>query len=139
MKKHTREEQAFIEGTELAIDWGLPIPDEDFEKYIELTKEGVTKIMEEKNLYRIYIELNSDKDIEEFTNICSQIPEEVTMRGKDEYGSEWMLSAKSLLCSLIMSTKLQKHRKHNAHELDWNTIYVECERDIYSLISKFAI
>ena len=32
----------------------------------------------------------------------------------------------------------QKHREHTAHEVDWNTIYVECERDIYSLIAKFA-
>lgn len=40
MKKFTREELAFIEGTELAIDWNLPIPEEDFERYIELTKGG---------------------------------------------------------------------------------------------------
>lgn len=93
----------------------------------------------EKKLYRIYIELNSSSEIEEFVNICSGIPEDVTMKGKDEYGRDWSLNAKSLLCSLIMGAKFQKYRKHNAHEVDWNTIYVECERDIYSLISKFAI
>lgn len=38
MKEYTQEELAFIEGTELALDCGSPIPDEDFEKYIELTK-----------------------------------------------------------------------------------------------------
>lgn len=90
-------------------------------------------------MHKVYIELNTDKEIEEFVNICSSIPEEVTMRGKDENGCDWYLSAKSLLCSLLMSAKLQKKRKHNAHEVDWNTIYVECERDIYNLISKFAI
>ena len=90
-------------------------------------------------MYRTYIELNSGKEVEEFVNICSQIPEEVTLRGKDENGCDWYLSAKSLLCSLVMNAKLQKHREHNAHEVDWNTIYVECERDIYHLISKFAI
>lgn len=37
MKKYTQEELAFIEGTEFALDYGLPIPDKDFEKYIELT------------------------------------------------------------------------------------------------------
>ena len=95
--------------------------------------------MKEKQLYRVYIELNTSKDIEEFVSICSKIPEEVMMRGKDENGCEWYLSAKSLLCSLIMNAKLQKDRKHNAQEVDWNTIYVECERDIYGLISKFAI
>lgn len=91
-----------------------------------------------KRIYRIYIELNSSSEIAEFVNICSQIPEDVMMKGKDEYGCEWSLNAKSLLCSLVMSAKLQKHREHTAHEVDWNTIYVECERDIYNLISKFA-
>lgn len=38
MRKYTEEELAFIEGTELALDWGSPITDEDFDKYIELTK-----------------------------------------------------------------------------------------------------
>ena len=44
-------------------------------------------------MYRTYIELSSDGEIEEFTEICSKIPIEVTVRGKDENGSEWMLSA----------------------------------------------
>ena len=92
----------------------------------------------EKNLYRVYLELNTDEEINEFTDICKSIPEEVMVRGKDENGCDWYLSAKSLFCSLIMSAKLQRHREHNAHEVDWNTIYVECERDIYSLVSKFV-
>ena len=92
----------------------------------------------EKKMYKVYIELNTGSEVEEFVNICSQIPEDVILRGRDEYGCDWSLSAKSLFCSLVMSTKLQKHRKHTAHEVDWNTIYVECERDIYHLISKFA-
>jgi hypothetical protein len=94
--------------------------------------------MEAKRVYRIYIELNSSSEIAEFVDICSKISEDVTMKGKDEYGYDWSLNAKSLLCSLVMSAKLQKHREHTAHEVDWNTIYVECERDIYNLISKFA-
>ena len=91
-----------------------------------------------KQLYKIRIELNSGNEVDEFTNICKTIPEEVTVRGLDENGCDWNLSAKSLFCSLIMKQKLQKHREHTAHEVDWNTIYVECERDIYSLIAKFA-
>lgn len=90
-------------------------------------------------MYKVYIELNSSKEVEEFVDICSKIPEEVTLKGKDENGCDWYLSAKSLLCSLVMNAKLQKHREHTAHEVDWNTIYVECEKDIYYLISKFAI
>lgn len=89
--------------------------------------------------YRIYIELNTSKDIEEFTNACSKIQAEVMMKGKDENGCEWSLSAKSLLCSLVMNARLQKQREHTAHEVDWNTVYVECEEDIYSMVSKFAI
>lgn len=38
MRKYTKEERAFIDGTELALDWGLPVPDEDFERYNKLTK-----------------------------------------------------------------------------------------------------
>lgn len=90
-------------------------------------------------MYRTYIELNTSSDVVEFTSVCSSIPEEVMLKGKDEFGCEWSLNAKSLLCSLVMSAKFQKHRGHNAHEVDWNTIYVECEKDIYHLISKFAI
>ena len=91
-----------------------------------------------KQLYKIRIELSSGNEVDEFTNICKTIPEEVTVRGLDENGCDWHLSAKSLFCSLIMKQKLQKHREHTAHEVDWNTIYVECEKDIYHLISKFA-
>lgn len=92
----------------------------------------------DKRLYKVYIELNTGSDVDEFTNICKTIPEEVIVKGLDENGCDWYLSAKSLFCSLIMKEKLQKNREHNAHEVDWNTIYVECERDIYPLISKFA-
>ena len=92
----------------------------------------------DKKMYKVYIELNTGSEVDEFTKICSTIPEEVTVRGLDEHGCDWSLSAKSLFCSLIMKEKLQSNREHTAHEVDWNTIYVECERDIYNLISKFA-
>ena len=36
MKNYVQEEQAFIDGLELAMDWNLPIPEEDYEKYCEL-------------------------------------------------------------------------------------------------------
>lgn len=96
-------------------------------------------VTEKKDFFNTRIALNTSADIEEFVNICSQIPEEVMIRGKDEHNCDWYLSAKSLLCSLVMNARLQKRREHTAHEVDWNTIYVECSRDIYSLISKFAI
>ena len=39
MKKYTEKELAFIGGTELAIDWNLPIPEEDYEEYLKLIKD----------------------------------------------------------------------------------------------------
>ena len=90
-------------------------------------------------MYKTYIALNTDSEIEEFTEICSRIPSEIIVRGRDENGSEWMLSAKSMLCSLVMKANLQRMRKYTVHDVDWNTIYVECEEDIYNKISKFAI
>lgn len=39
MRKYTEEELAFIDGTELALDYGLPISEDDFERYFELTKD----------------------------------------------------------------------------------------------------
>lgn len=88
-------------------------------------------------MHRYHIELNTSSDIVEFIDICSKIPSEVAVKGKDENGSDWLLSAKSLLCVVVMSTHLQNKQKKMAHNADWNTIYVECEEDIYSLIAKF--
>lgn len=90
-------------------------------------------------MYKYHIELNTSSDIVEFIDICSKIPSEVTVIGKDENGSDWLLSAKSFLCVIVMSTHLQNKQKQKALKTDWNTIYVECEEDIYSVISKFII
>jgi UDP-N-acetylenolpyruvoylglucosamine reductase len=88
-------------------------------------------------MHKYHIELNTSSDIVEFIDICSKIPSEVTVIGKDENGSDWLLSAKSFLCVIVMSTHLQNKQKQKALKADWNTIYVECEEDIYSVISKF--
>lgn len=37
-EKLTEEEQGFIDVVELALDWSLPVPDEDYKKYEELIK-----------------------------------------------------------------------------------------------------
>lgn len=90
-------------------------------------------------IYRTYIELNTTNEVDEFIKICQSIPEEVTVKGLDENGSDWSLSAKSFFNSLIMKEIVKKKKnKSSAYNVDWNTIYVECEKDIYSLISKFA-
>lgn len=36
----TPEELAFIGGIELAIDWNLPISEEDYKRYLELIRGG---------------------------------------------------------------------------------------------------
>jgi len=94
---------------------------------------------EEKKIYRTRIELDTGSKIEEFVDICSKIPVEVTVKGKDENGGDWSLSVKSFLCTLVMKANLEKKYKKVVEKADWNTIYVECEEDIYNLISKFAI
>ena len=58
---------------------------------------------------------------------------------KDENGNDWNISAKSLLCSLVVAQREQSEREHTAHEVDWNTIWCVCEKDIYSLISEFVV
>lgn len=90
-------------------------------------------------MYRYHIELNTSSDIIEFIDVCSRTPSEITVKGKDENGSGWSLSAKSFLCILVMSAHLQNKQKQKAHNADWNTIYAECEEDIYSTISKFVV
>lgn len=37
MKNPTPEEQGLIDAVELAVDWNLPVPEEDYKKYLELT------------------------------------------------------------------------------------------------------
>ena len=87
---------------------------------------------------RVPIELNTVSEVERFTKIAQSVDVDVRVTGKDENGNYWELSAKSLFCSLILSAKVQKQREHTAHEVDWNTIWCECDKDIYYLIRDFV-
>ena len=87
---------------------------------------------------RCAIELNSRQEVEKFNEAVSALPYEVMLTGKDEHGSPWKISAKSLMASLVVSAKMQTDREHTAHDVDWNTIYVDCDHDIYSSIQEFA-
>lgn len=91
--------------------------------------------MNDKQKFRIYINIDTISDIQRFTEVCSTVDTDVTLKGQDENGKDWSLSAKSLLCAVVMASKFNKG---NAKDLDWNTIYVECEKDIYSLLADFA-
>ena len=82
-------------------------------------------------MYNYKVDLPTLTDVEKFTQIVKSVPEDVRLIGKDENGCDWDISAKSLLCSLIMSQREQSQREHTAHEVDWNTIWCICEKDIY--------
>lgn len=84
------------------------------------------------------IELPSGEAVKKFTEAVKTVPCDVRLIGKDENGADWFLSAKSLLCSLFVAQKMQ-NREHTIHELDWNTLWVECDRDISSLIRDFVV
>lgn len=85
------------------------------------------------------IELSNITAVKKFTDIVSTVDCDVRLVGKDENGNDWDISAKSLLCSLIMAQREQSEREHTAHEVDWNTIWCVCEKDIYSAISEFVV
>lgn len=84
------------------------------------------------------IELVDSKAVKAFTEAVRTVPCDVRLTGKDENGADWNLSAKSLLCSLVVEKKMQD-REHTAHDVDWNTLWVECEQDIYTLIKDFVV
>lgn len=85
------------------------------------------------------IELSNITAVKKFTDIVSTVDCDVRLVGKDENGNDWDISAKSLLCSLVMAQREQVEREHTAHEVDWNTIWCVCEKDIYSAISEFVV
>ena len=85
------------------------------------------------------IELSNITAVKKFTDIVSTVDCDVRLVGKDENGNDWDISAKSLLCSLVMAKNQQTEREHTAHDVDWNTTWCECEDDIYSLIQDFVV
>ena len=88
---------------------------------------------------RAKVELTNISAVEKFTDIVSTVDCDVRLVGKDENGNDWNISAKSLLCSLVVAQREQSEREHTAHEVDWTTIWCVCEKDIYSLISEFVV
>lgn len=85
------------------------------------------------------IELSNITAVKKFTDIVSTVDCDVRLIGKDENSNDWELSAKSLFCSLLLEAKYQKEREHTAHDVDWNTLWCVCEKDIYSAISEFVV
>lgn len=88
------------------------------------------------------IELVTFKDVLDFTEAVSQIDEEVTLIGKDENGKDWSISGKSFLATLVLANgveRVERAKAKAAHNVDWNTITCVCDKDIYSVISKWAV
>ena len=83
------------------------------------------------------IELTTVHDVQEFTQIAQKVDVDVRLRGKDEHGAPWELSAKSMLCVLLLGGHIQ-HKFRASQNIDWSAIYCECQKDIYPLIKKFV-
>lgn len=85
------------------------------------------------------IELATIEDVQNFVGIVKDIKADVRLIGKDENGADWDISAKSLLASLVLCQREQLHREHTAHEVDWGSLWCECEEDIYTTIRNFVV
>lgn len=83
------------------------------------------------------IELTTAQDVQNFMKAVEKVECDVRLRGKDEHGTDWELSAKSMLCVLLLGGHIH-HRFRTTQDIDMNTIYCECERDIYHVIKDFV-
>lgn len=89
-------------------------------------------------MFKTKVEFSSAEEVRKFTELVKQVDCDVRLIGKDENGNDWELSAKSLFCSLLLEAKYQKEREHTAHDVDWNTLWCVCEKDIYCAIRQFV-
>lgn len=87
---------------------------------------------------RSKVDFETGNDVKKFTDAVKNINSDVILTGKDENGNDWRLSAKSFLASLVIAANVQ-NRKHTAHDVDWNTIWCECEEDITRLIMPWIM
>jgi hypothetical protein len=69
---------------------------------------------------RVKVELSTMNDVSQFVAIATQITEPVYLVGHD-----FRVSAKSLLGAL--------------YTMEWEDVWCECEKDIYTKIQKFVV
>lgn len=107
-----------------------------FDKIKKMSDEAVN----EKSVYKFPIRLDTKEQVVEFNEIVKGIDKDVMLVGSDEFGQPWSMNAKSFLNSIVLvaMAKENKEREHNAHEVDYNTLYVLCEDDISSLLNKYV-
>ena len=60
---------------------------------------------------RAKVELTNISAVEKFTDIVSTVDCDVRLVGKDENGNDWDISAKSLLCSLVVAQRKKSERE----------------------------
>lgn len=89
------------------------------------------------------IELNSVFDISEFMEAIQDIEHNIYIFGYDEGGGECILSPTSLLGITYLSSicKNNNSKVKNSDKfdgIDWNTIRIVSDGDIYSKVSKFV-
>lgn len=115
-------------------------------EFFKRKRKPVITEFAENTKKKTFIELQTSEDVKEFTDICNSISADIKLRGVDENGVEWSTNAKSLLCNLGIANIINDKEKlayakeiaNSIGKADWNSIYVECDEDIYNQISKFA-
>lgn len=70
---------------------------------------------------QVRIRLDTTRDINKFVQIVSQIDCPVNLTN----GSSYIVSAKSLLGAM--------------YSMEWDNIFCECEKDIYTKIAEFVV
>ena len=69
---------------------------------------------------RVKVELETMNDVTQFVAIATQVAEPVYLVGQD-----FRVSAKSLLGAI--------------YTMEWDDVWCECEKDIYTKIEKFVV
>lgn len=107
-----------------------------FDRFRKISDEAI----KENNMYKFPIRLDTKEQVVEFNERVKLVDKDVMLVGNDEFGQPWSMNAKSFLNSIVLvaMSKENKEREHNAHEVDYNTLYVLCEEDISSLLNDFV-
>lgn len=87
--------------------------------------------------YKYQLQLVTTQDILEFVKIANQINVPVVLTGIAEDGTNWRVSAKSILGSVALFEVAPKH-EDTFNSINYNELYCLCEKDIYSQIQQFV-
>lgn len=89
---------------------------------------------------KVKVEFPNTEALINFNTAITRIEEKITLVGKDEKGNDWEMDAHSFLDSLFFVNTMQnKQRECTAQEIDYNTIWCCCEKDIYTTIEPYVV